>query len=383
MRYASAIHLGKGLSLVASVLVLGLAFGGSEAQAQFKCVDAGLSDGGATATGVQSVACGTSAVAIGGGTAIGNAATALSGTTAVGNNAGSFSNPSSSNNTALGSSAGSNVNGSLNTATGTAAGQGVFGNENVAVGHFSGGNVTGDRNISMGLEAGALTVGNGNIAVGANTANTVDPITGKFPSLFINNTVALGDSAKVGQNNATALGANSNAGFANSTAIGQGATTTRANQQMFGTTANSYTMAGINTTSTSAQVGPVNLVTADTTGTLGVTSLSSLGIASTAAVSNLQNQINDLYNRDQRLSQGIAMAAAIPQSIVLPGENFSLNMDWANYTGNNALGLSSAVRIGSFNFGGTKVGIQGNVGVAVGVDGGNQAVTRAGVRLGW
>jgi hypothetical protein len=60
--------------------------------------------------------------------------------------------------------------------------------------------------------------------------------------------------------------ANANAAFANSTAIGQGAPTTRANQQMFGTASNGYTMAGINTAGTAAQVGPVKLVTGDGAG---------------------------------------------------------------------------------------------------------------------
>jgi hypothetical protein len=46
--------------------------------------------------------------------------------------------------------------------------------------------------------------------------------------------------------------------------------------------------------------------------------------------------------------QGIAMAAAVPQSIVLPGENFSLSIEWANYGPANAVGLSSAVRLGAF-----------------------------------
>src|SRR5262249_6721397 len=131
------------------------------------------------------------------------------------------------------------------------------------------------------------------------------------------------------------------------TAIGMGATINPAinggkNQQVFGTTANSYTMPGINTTSTAAQVGPVNVVTADAAGTLGVSSFSVpvSGFASKDDVTNLQNQINNnlqnlqnqinnLQNEDRRLRAGIAMVAAIPHSVVLPNEVFALNLDWA------------------------------------------------------
>ena len=192
-----------------------------------------------------------------------------------------------------------------------------------------------------------------------------------------------------------ALGTSSNAGTGSgNTAIGKGATINAginggSNQQMFGTAANSYTMAGINGTSTAAQQGGVKLVTADANGTLGVTTLALPPAGASFATSNdinrLQNQIDGLAQEDRRLRAGIAMASAVPSTLVLPGENFALDASWSNYAGANALGVGSAVRIGQLNLGGgSPVFVQGNAGAAFSPDGGgNRAVVRAGVRLSW
>ena len=55
--------------------------------------------------------------------------------------------------------------------------------------------------------------------------------------------------------------------------------------------------------------------------------LASLGIASLQDFNRLQNQINDLAQEDRRLRAGVAMAGAIPQALVLPGEVFTINVD--------------------------------------------------------
>ena len=67
------------------------------------------------------------------------------------------------------------------------------------------------------------------------------------------------------------------------------------------------------------------------------------------------------------------------------GENFALDVNWANYGGANALGVGTAVRLGQLNLGGSSpVFVQGNAGAAFAPEGGgNRAVVKAGVRFAW
>mgnify|MGYP000890746148 CR=1 FL=1 len=290
-----------------------------------------------------------------------------------------------SNDTAVGFNA--QASGTFSAAIGSTSN--ASGVASTAVGAAS--SATGAFNTSLGELA--VSANQLSTALGSNSAATGDQSTavGVLSTATGANTIAAGVSSRASGANATAIGVASDATGANSTAIGQGssakfagsaafgqgAIATRANQQVFGTTGNSYTLAGLNTTSTAAQVGPVSLVTADSSGTLGVTPLSALGIASQDDINRLQGEIDEV-------TQGVAMAAAIPAAVVLPGENFSLSVDWANYADANAVGLSSALRLASIDVGGGKVDVQGHVGVGFTVDGGgDQAVTKAGLRVGW
>jgi hypothetical protein len=69
-----------------------------------------------------------------------------------------------------------------------------------------------------------------------------------------------------------AIGTGAAASADNSAAFGNGATATRAGQQVFGTTSNTYTMAGIaSQASRDSQSGPTYLVTSDGSGNLATT----------------------------------------------------------------------------------------------------------------
>jgi len=394
--HRSGVCLTTGLLLVFGPLLI-LTLPTSEARAQFVCEQNPLGGtGGASATGVNSVACGTGANATGiGTTAIGTAA-------GVGANAANATNTfigasagqavTGQGNTATGFNAGTNVNGSRNAATGIGAGFNVTGSSNTATGDSAGSGVTGSSNTATGDSAGSFVTGSNNVALGkgAGSGTLGTPLTAS-------NTVSIGNSAVASKDNAIAIGNGATASGTNSTAIGNGASTgthtdaaafgngatvSHDHQQMFGTPSNSYTMAGINTTSTAAQVGPVKLVTADGAGTLGVSSLSGLGLASTGDIAGINSQIasinSELSDHDARIrkaTEGVAMAfamAGVPT--VLPGENFAMTANWGNFEGENGFAAGAAMRLGP-NF-------QLNAGTAAGSSG-HTFGSRVGARIGW
>jgi trimeric autotransporter adhesin len=230
------------------VLGVGLPFAAPPpAQAQFVC-DPG---GGATAAGAGSVACGTNAEAVGGGTSIGNSA-------------GSNSDAGNLQNTAVGNSAGLTVDGSENTAVGVAAGQEVIGDRNTATGNFSGRRVTGTHNTTNGYNSGNDVMGSQNTAMGLASGNEVNgnnntasgvgsgqDVTGDSNAAYgdnagqnvtgsnniaigtdtgnginASNTVAIGTNALASVTGAIAMGVDSRAAGTNAIAIGQGALAT-------------------------------------------------------------------------------------------------------------------------------------------------------------
>jgi hypothetical protein len=89
--------------------------------------------------------------------------------------------------------------------------------------------------------------------------------------------------------------------------------------------------------------------------------------------------LNQLRQEDRRLGSGIAMAAAIPHTTVLPGEKIAFGVDWANYDGLNAIGADGAVRLGQWG----PVSVQGNAGFATSPDGGGRVLGKAGLRFGF
>ncbi|MGA7325656.1 MAG: hypothetical protein WBX25_14480 [Rhodomicrobium sp.] len=92
---------------------------------------------------------------------------------------------------------------------------------------------------------------------------------------------------------------------------------------------------------------------------------------------------NALRQEDRRLQSGIAMAAAIPHTVGLPGERVAFGVDWGNYAGANAVGFDGALRLGELKFAGGPVSVQGNAGFAASGDGAGRIDTKAGVRFGF
>ena len=183
--------------------------------------------------------------------------------------------------------------------------------------------------------------------------------------------------------NSSAFGSGASATYANATAIGSGAVATRANQQSFGTTSNTYTMAGITSAaSRAAQTGPLQFVTTDSGGNLGSSTLGDLGIAGIADIAGINGQIaglnsrlNDLDGQSSKALNGVAMAFAMSGTPwVMPAERFAMTLNWGTFDGTNALALSGAMRLGEH--------MQANGGVAYGTNGGGVG-GRLGVRIGW
>jgi hypothetical protein len=179
----------------------------------------------------------------------------------------------------------------------------------------------------------------------------------------------------------TAVGFGANATASNSAAFGAGAQATRAGQMSFGTSSNTYTMSGITSgASLAAQSGPLQVVTSDAGGNLATD-----GGAIFGSLGQLQNSINLLQQEDKRLRAGIAMTAAMPHSVVLPGERVAFDINWANYAGMNGVGVDGAVRLGQLDFAGGPVSIQANAGAGFSGDGSNsgRAIAKAGLRFGF
>jgi hypothetical protein len=97
----------------------------------------------------------------------------------------------------------------------------------------------------------------------------------------------------------------------------------------------------------------------------------------------VDNGFGQLRQEDRRLQSGVAMAAAIPHTVVLPGERFAFGVDWANYNGTNGVGFDGAIKLGQLNFAGGPVSVQGNAGFAASSDSTGRFVSKAGVRFGF
>jgi hypothetical protein len=195
------------------------------------------------------------------------------------------------------------------------------------------------------------------------------------------NSTAAGFRAQASGSTSTAIGFNASATASNSAAFGAGASATRANQISVGTGSNTYTTAGITSgASLAAQSGPLQVVTSDAGGNLATD-----GGAIFGSLGQLQNSINQLQQEDKRLRAGIAMAAAIPHSVVPYGKTVAFDIDWANYAGSNAIGFDGAVLLGQFDFSGKPVGVQAHAGAGFSSDSnaGGRAIGKAGVHFDW
>src|SRR6267378_592831 len=271
-----------------ATLAVALCLGTAPVKAQFVCAGnnetTANGDGAIALVSPGNFACGTNANAVGGGGAT---------NTAIGNN--SVAHGFASANTASGFAADASGQLSCNTATGFFADAHGDASANTASGFAANASGAGSQNIAMGFNADAHGDGTNNVAIG---------------------TFATATGA-----NSSALGNGAQATFDNSTAIGNGATATRANQQMFGTASNTYTMAGIATAA----------------------SLADLGLASQSDISALNGRINDV-NREARGGIALALAASGLQFDTRPGK-VSLSGGYGNFKGQSgfAVGLGYAV----------------------------------------
>lgn len=342
----------------------------STAQAQFVCAGsatgaAPLSGGGASATAAGSTACGTSAQATAGNSsALGyNAQATAPSATAVGSGALATGNYS----TALGFAWASGTNA-------IASGDGAQAAGDNASAYGASASASQFRSTAIGADAEAS--GSGSVALGFAQATGNQTTAAGFQSQATGGgATSYGAAARATGDLSSAFGNSTTASHANSSAFGTGATTTRDNQQMFGTSTNTYTMAGIaSDASRAAQGAPTGIVTSNANGDLAVYSASALGFATA-------DDVRGLRNEDKRLRQGIAMAAAIPAAIALPGEKFSMSVDWGNYRDTNAMGMSGAMSLGKLDVGAGSIAAQVHGGISYA--GSDSVVAKAGVRFGW
>lgn len=207
---------------------------------------------------------------------------------------------------------------------------------------------------------------------------------------------ALGATARATTVSATAVGQGAQATHANSTAVGAGAQTTAANQLVLGTAQTAVRVAGIDA-STSAQQGPVDVVTVDANGTLGrqraataqsvqevrvamdmiaaVTDSQFDALSGTvqglgARVTDLEFRLDDL---NRSTSGGIAAAMAMGGTMVVPDSTVSLSVNASTYRGEQGYSGSVVAKVGeklyvSGAIGGSSVAKSrgGRVGMAVG-----------------
>lgn len=216
---------------------------------------------GASSTGLRNIAVGVNAKTTASDTIVmgNNAQANANGVISIGNNAGLSSTAGTSENINIGTSSGQNTTGSRNIAIGAVTGGDVAGDFNTAVGHGSGTHivgshnsvlgddaghsvtgvknsalgyasgyqVTGDYNTAFGAENGAHVTGQNNVAMGYQSGNNLKgsqnvaigyhaggdgTINVSGTTSAIDNTIAIGNSArtKVGQTIAIGLSATSN-----------------------------------------------------------------------------------------------------------------------------------------------------------------------------
>lgn len=348
------------------------------ASAQFVCVDSSNSTQGSASTGsANNMACGPNAYSDGIGSASNIAIGA--GVSAYGDNSrniavgdGALAAGDNSGNTAYGGFSATAGNNSHNTAVGGLAGASGHNSSNTSLGgdtHSDGDN---SSNMALGDSANAMGNNSDNIAIGH----------GAYASQNSTKNTALGAGASA-QGNSVAVGADAEASFAYSAAFGNGATAARANQQVFGTSTNTYTMAGIASADGKAAQGvATHLVTSNASGDLAAYTFSELGLASSGDLAGINSRLESVDRRldsvDQKSDkalQGVAMAFAMAGAPTLSAnETFAISGNWGGYEGKSGVAFGAALKLD----GNTQ--LTGGVGYGVndGTVGG-----RAGVRIGW
>jgi hypothetical protein len=224
---------------------------------------------------------------------------------------------------------------------------------------------------------GAVWIGIGSSAVDTGAA------VGDFAQATQEGAAAYGYHAEATGFQSTSIGAHSQASGRNSSAIGTGAVATRDNQVAVGSAASTYTLAGVTSSqSKQRQSGPVEIVTSDGGGNLATANSKQLGLASQSQVSGLSSRVDALGQRDNQLTEGIAVVASLAQPILPSGKQFAMRAGWGAYDGANALGFSAAGVVASnlLRPGAGVVILDGGLGV--GADEGEVA-GRAGLNFAW
>ncbi len=82
-------------------------------------------------------------------------------------------------------------------------------------------------------------------------------------------------------------------------------------------------------------------------------------------------QISDLYNRSNKLEEGVAMAMSMTNISLAPSEHWGVDANYANFGGKSALGFGGAINLGN----GWQANAAGSLGVSEGQFGGRVGVS--------
>jgi len=228
-----------------------------------------------------------------------------------------------------------------------------------------------------GAERQLTNLAAGTAATDAVNKSQLDAVSARTDYVAVNGSGPLPVAAGA---NAIALGSNARATAGGAVAIGPNAVASRPDQISLGSSASTYTMAGIaSDASRAAQEGALRLVTTDLAGNLGT---STLDIATLQGLdertSMLEGRVGSLDAAlDQglrRADAGIAAAMALGGTLLPPDSNFALSFNLATYRGEQGFSGAAVARVTDTVW--VSAGVAGST--VKGSTGG-----RAGVTFGW
>lgn len=327
-------------------------------------------------------------------------------------------------NTACGSGAQATA-GSINTAYGNDANAVAPIGNATAIGGLS--LASGDQSTALGNSSQAT--GTGAIAIGSFEITTAAPGAILGPQATGTNSIAIGTEAQ-------AIGTNS-------IAIGTGVFS-RPGEVSIGASTNFYRFAGLGSApgensgaSPTFDTSNIKFVIADTTGNVAAVTAATAGVATTAQVETVNNrvtavdnrvtgvdnrvttvdnrvsvvtnqvaavdnrvtvvetqvtdlfardaaqqrQIEGLQERDEELSEGIAIALSLDAPDIQPNQNFAFRAGWGNFDGADAFGVTAGGVLDRGSFGqNSSVILDGGVGFGLNT---NTVAGKAGISFGW
>lgn len=99
------------------------------------------------------------------------------------------------------------------------------------------------------------------------------------------------------------------------------------------------------------------------------------------SIASINRSIGRLQDRDEELAGGIAIAVALAQPMMQPGQSFAMRAGWGSFDGTDALGVTAAGVLSRDVFGpGSTVVLDAGIGVSTDE---NEAAGRFGVTFGW